>query len=234
MKGYVEATGGTIGRLTMCEGGLYSQGGDTTKVEYSYFTTDSVFLRGYSEWHRSVYSMKIGHHTSRAGDPEALSGVYGWFGLNGVSEIDLEAKGTQEGNNAASDDLNNCTLGVRCGYKGNYGYGIVNIGMLATHRLTVLTGKGNDNKVTLMTEGYYVATGDGMTITMPDNPQKGATIIIIQQTSGKVYFNGNGYEFCSGGSTRATAFSNVNGQWSLFLFDGDCWQGACLDGGTLW
>ena len=248
VKGYVEATGGTIGRLTMCEGGLYSQGGDTTKVEYSYFTTDSVFLRGYSEFHRTVYSMKIGYHTSHADDPKPLSGVYGWFGLNGVSEmvrynpnapglsyvpIDLEAKGTQEGNIAVSDYLNNCALGVRCGYKGNYGYGIVSIGMLATHRLTVLTGKGSIN-VTLQTEGYYVATGDGMTITMPDNPQKGATIIIIQQTSGKVYFNGNGYSFCSGGDTRATAFSNVNGQWSLFLFDGDCWQGACLNGGTLW
>lgn len=218
------------------------------KVEYSYFTTDSVFLRGYSEWHRSAYSMKIGHHTSRADDPKSLSGVYGWFGLNGVSEmirynptapglsyapIDLEAKGTQEGNNAASDDLNNCALGVRCGYKGSYGYGIVNIGMLATHRLTVLTGKGGTS-VTLQTEGYYVATGNGMTITMPDDPQKGATIIIIQQTSGKVYFNGNGHSFCSGGSTRATAFSNVNGQWSFFLFDGDYWQGACLNGGTLW
>ena len=244
----INANGGNIGGLSLRNDGLY-QGTDNTP-RYAYYSIDSMYLRGMraSNNNFTTYQLMFGFPTEeKNGSIVSRNAVsYVSHGLNGVVEFIRGTKGTapylelkggganDPGDVAVSDGTNECALGVKCGNATNgYGYGIINIGMLATHRLTVLTGKGSSD-VKLQTEGIYIATGSGRTLTMPDNPQKGTIVIIIQQTSGTVNFNGNGYSFCSGGSTRSSAFSNVNGQWSLFVFDGDYWQGACLNGGTLW
>ena len=243
----ITANGGTVGGLSLRNDGLY-QGTDNTP-RYAYYSIDSMYLRGRKVglWN-AEYKLMFGFPTTEDKDGKTVSRnavSYVSQGFNGVVELvrnasggeSLELRGGDKNADPNSvyvyEGTNECALGVRCGTAGNgYGYGIINIGMLATHRLTVLTGKGSSD-VTLQTEGFYVATG-GITITMPYNPQKGAIVIIIQQTSKKVYFNGNGHDFYSGGNTRRTGFSDSNGQWNLFLFDGVYWQCTYVLGRTLW
>ena len=243
----INANGGTVGGLSLRNDGLY-QGTEHT-MRYSYYSNDSMYLRGFraSTDYASTFHIALGWPsvTNPDGSITARSIGYANHGLNGAMEVVRQTKGgsntlklrgsgqIEQGDATVYEGDNECALGIRCGDSNTgYGYGIVNIGMLATHRLTVLTGKGSSD-VTLQTEGFYVATG-GITITMPYNPQKGAIVIIIQQTSKKVYFNGNGHDFYSGGNTRRTGFSDSNGQWNLFLFDGVYWQCTYVLGRTLW
>lgn len=242
VKGYVEATGGKMGALNLAGDGLYQ--GTLTSAEYAYYAIDSLYIRGAfaSSTGSYSYQIKMGIHHAES---EATGYSYTNHGLNGCVEftrsnkgnnnnVDLLCGGPSEGGNGAYYGTNECALGVRCGMERvGYGYGLISIGMLASHRLTVLTGKGSSS-VKLSTEGYYVATGAGMTITFPDDPQKGARITILNNTSGRVYFNGNGYKFYAGGDTNATASSSSAGEWDFFLFDGTYWQAAYVKSGRFW
>ena len=147
--------------------------------------------------------------------------------LRGSGQIETGDATVYEGDNE-------CALGIRCGDSSTgYGYGIVNIGMLATHRMTVLTGMGSSS-VKIQTEGIYIAQKSGMTVTMPDEPQKGAFLAVIQQVSGTIYFNGNGHKFRYGSSTNSTANSSKEGQWNFFFFDGNNWECNFIQGWRPW
>ena len=237
VKGYVEATGGTIGGLKLADDGLY-QGTENT-MRYSYYSNDSMYLRGFraSTNNASTFHIALGWPsvTNPDGSITARSIGYANHGLNGAMEVVRKTKGSsntlklrgsgqiEPGDATVYEGDNECALGIRCGDSNTgYGYGIVNIGMLATHRITVLTGKGSSN-VKLQTEGFYIATGNGMKITMPDNPQNGAVICVLQQCDGTIKFNGNGNDFKFGNDSTSDSRSGTAGQWNFFLFysDGD-------------
>lgn len=237
VKGYVEATGGTIGGLKLADDGLY-QGTENT-MRYSYYSNDSMYLRGFraSTNNASTFHIALGWPsvTNPDGSITARSIGYANHGLNGAMEVVRKTKGSsntlklrgsgqiEPGDATVYEGDNECALGIRCGDSNTgYGYGIVNIGMLATHRITVLTGKGSSN-VKLQTEGFYIATGNGMKITMPDNPQNGAVICVLQQCNGTIKFNGNGNDFKFGNDSTSDSRSGTAGQWNFFLFysDGD-------------
>lgn len=252
VKGYVEATGGTIGGLKLADDGLY-QGTENT-MRYSYYSNDSMYLRGYraSTNNASTFHIALGWPsvTNPDGSITARSIGYANHGLNGAMEVVRKTKGSsntlklrgsgqiETGDATVYEGDNECALGIRCGDSNTgYGYGIVNIGMLATHRITVLTGKGSSN-VKLQTEGFYIATGNGMKITMPDNPQNGAVICVVQQCDGRINFDGNGKKFKYGNDSTSTAYSGTAGQWNFFLFysDGynkDYWHCSYFNG-RLW
>lgn len=237
VKGYVEATGGTIGGLKLADDGLYQ--GTKNTMRYSYYSNDSMYLRGYraSTNNASTFHIALGWPsvTNPDGSITARSIGYANHGLNGAMEVVRKTKGSsntlklrgsgqiETGDATVYEGDNECALGIRCGDSNTgYGYGIVNIGMLATHRITVLTGKGSSN-VKLQTEGFYIATGNGMKITMPDNPQNGAVICVLQQCNGTIKFNGNGNDFKFGNDSTSDSRSGTAGQWNFFLFysDGD-------------
>ena len=235
VKGYVEATGGTIGGLKLAADGLY-QGTENT-MRYSYYSNDSMYLRGYraSTNNASTFHIALGWPsvTNPDGSITARSIGYANHGLNGAMEVVRKTKGSsntlklrgsgqiEPGDATVYEGDNECALGIRCGDSNTgYGYGIVNIGMLATHRITVLTGKGSSN-VKLQTEGFYIATGNGMKITMPDNPQNGAVVCVVQQCDGRINFDGNGKKFKYGNDSTSTAYSGTAGQWNFFLFYSD-------------
>lgn len=237
VKGYVEATGGTIGGLKLADDGLY-QGTENT-MRYSYYSNDSMYLRGFraSTNNASTFHIALGWPsvTNPDGSITARSIGYANHGLNGAMEVVRKTKGSsntlklrgsgqiEPGDATVYEGDNECALGIRCGDSNTgYGYGIVNIGMLATHRITVLTGKGSSN-VKLQTEGFYIATGNGMKITMPDNPQNGAVVCVLQQCDGTIKFNGNGNDFKFGNDSTSDSRSGTAGQWNFFLFysDGD-------------
>lgn len=237
VKGYVEATGGTIGGLKLADDGLY-QGTENT-MRYSYYSNDSMYLRGFraSTNNASTFHIALGWPsvTNPDGSITARSIGYANHGLNGAMEVVRKTKGSsntlklrgsgqiEPGDTTVYEGDNECALGIRCGDSNTgYGYGIVNIGMLATHRITVLTGKGSSN-VKLQTEGFYIATGNGMKITMPDNPQNGAVVCVLQQCDGTIKFNGNGNDFKFGNDSTSDSRSGTAGQWNFFLFysDGD-------------
>lgn len=237
VKGYVEATGGTIGGLKLADDGLY-QGTENT-MRYSYYSNDSMYLRGFraSTNNASTFHIALGWPsvTNPDGSITARSIGYANHGLNGAMEVVRKTKGSsntlklrgsgqiEPGDATVYEGDNECALGIRCGDSNTgYGYGIVNIGMLATHRITVLTGKGSSN-VKLQTEGFYIATGNGMKITMPDNPQNGAVVCVLQQCDGTIKFNGNGNDFKFGNDSTSDSHSGTAGQWNFFLFysDGD-------------
>ena len=237
VKGYVEATGGTIGGLKLADDGLYQGTGNS--MRYSYYSNDSMYLRGFraSTNNASTFHIALGWPsvTNPDGSITARSIGYANHGLNGAMEVVRKTKGSsntlklrgsgqiETGDATVYEGDNECALGIRCGDSNTgYGYGIVNIGMLATHRITVLTGKGSSN-VKLQTEGFYIATGNGMKITMPDNPQNGAVICVLQQCDGTIRFNGNGNDFKYGNDSTSDSRSGTAGQWNFFLFysDGD-------------
>lgn len=237
VKGYVEATGGTIGGLKLADDGLYQ--GTKNTMRYSYYSNDSMYLRGYraSTNNASTFHIALGWPsvTNPDGSITARSIGYANHGLNGAMEVVRKTKGSsntlklrgsgqiEPGDATVYEGDNECALGIRCGDSNTgYGYGIVNIGMLATHRITVLTGKGSSN-VKLQTEGFYIATGNGMKITMPDNPQNGAVVCVLQQCDGTIKFNGNGNDFKFGNDSTSDSRSGTAGQWNFFLFysDGD-------------
>lgn len=237
VKGYVEATGGKIGGLKLADDGLY-QGTENT-MRYSYYSNDSMYLRGFraSTNNASTFHIALGWPsvTNPDGSITARSIGYANHGLNGAMEVVRKTKGSsntlklrgsgqiEPGDATVYEGDNECALGIRCGDSNTgYGYGIVNIGMLATHRITVLTGKGSSN-VKLQTEGFYIATGNGMKITMPDNPQNGAVVCVLQQCDGTIKFNGNGNDFKFGNDSTSDSRSGTAGQWNFFLFysDGD-------------
>ena len=235
VKGYVEATGGTIGGLKLAADGLY-QGTENT-MRYSYYSNDSMYLRGFraSTNNASTFHIALGWPsvTNPDGSITARSIGYANHGLNGAMEVVRKTKGSsntlklrgsgqiEPGDATVYEGDNECALGIRCGDSNTgYGYGIVNIGMLATHRITVLTGKGSSN-VKLQTEGFYIATGNGMKITMPDNPQNGAVVCVVQQCDGRINFDGNGKKFKYGNDSTSTAYSGTAGQWNFFLFYSD-------------
>lgn len=252
VKGYVEATGGTIGGLKLADDGLYQGTKNTTR--YSYYSNDSMYLRGFraSTNNASTFHIALGWPsvTNPDGSITARSIGYANHGLNGAMEVVRKTKGSsntlklrgsgqiEPGDATVYEGDNECALGIRCGDSNTgYGYGIVNIGMLATHRITVLTGKGSSN-VKLQTEGFYIATGNGMKITMPDNPQNGAVVCVLQQCDGRINFDGNGKKFKYGNDSTSTAYSGTAGQWNFFLFysDGynkDYWHCSYFNG-RLW
>lgn len=248
VKGYVEATGGTIGGLKLADDGLY-QGTENT-MRYSYYSNDSMYLRGYraSTNNASTFHIALGWPsvTNPDGSITARSIGYANHGLNGAMEVVRKTKGSsntlklrgsgqiETGDATVYEGDNECALGIRCGDSNTgYGYGIVNIGMLATHRMTVLTGMGSSS-VKIQTEGIYIAQKSGMTVTMPDEPQKGAFLAVIQQVSGTIYFNGNGHKFRYGSSTNSTANSSKEGQWNFFFFDGNNWECNFIQGWRPW
>lgn len=249
VKGYVEATGGKIGGLKLADDGLY-QGGSTSK-RYAYYAIDSLYLRGMraSRNNSTVYQIKFGWRSVDNADgtisPKGMG--YADHGLNGAVEfirttkgntsyVNLRSRGaTETGDGAAYEGTNECALGVRCGDSTTgYGYGFINIGMLATHRVTELLGEGKIS-TKLKTEGIYIADA-GITITLPDDPQPGTRITVLQNTPRKVIFNGNGYRFKHGTSISPgyEANSDKNGQWNYFIFDGTFWECSYVQSGNMW
>lgn len=249
VKGYVEATGGKIGGLKLADDGLY-QGGSTSR-RYAYYAIDSLYLRGMraSRNNSTVYQIKFGWRSVDNADgtisPKDMG--YADHGLNGAVEfirttkgntsyVNLRSRGaTETGDGAAYEGTNECALGVRCGDSTTgYGYGFINIGMLATHRITELLGEGKIS-TKLKTEGIYIADA-GITITLPDDPQPGTRITVLQNTLSKVIFNGNGYRFKQGTSISPgyEANSDKNGQWNYFIFDGTFWECSYVQSGNMW
>lgn len=249
VKGFVEATGGKIGGLELADDGLY-QGGSTS-VRYAYYAIDSLYLRGMraSRNNSTTYQIKFGWRSVDNADgtlsPKDMG--YADHGLNGAVEFIRKTKGTtpyvnlrsrgasETGDGVAYEGTNECALGVRCGDSTTgYGYGFINIGMLATHRVTELLGEGKIS-TKLKTEGIYIADA-GITITMPDDPQPGTRITVLQNTSSKVIFNGNGYKFKQGTSISPgyEANSNKDGQWNYFIFDGSFWECSYWQSMNMW
>lgn len=72
------------------------------------------------------------------------------------------------------------------------------------------------------------------TVKFPANPVLGVQLIVIQGTNQKVHFDGNGHSFQQGTDVSSSANSNQNGQWNLFIFDGQYWQCIYITGHLLW
>ena len=81
--------------------------------------------------------------------------------------------------------------------------------------------------------GVVLCTNDSdMTLTLPDNPVDGQTLIIIQGSSGKVYIvPPNGKEIHFGGSIKHSSdignnrfWSGTKGQFNILVFINDAWQ----------
>lgn len=81
--------------------------------------------------------------------------------------------------------------------------------------------------------GVVLCTNDSdMTLTLPDSPVDGQTLIIIQGSSGKVYIvPPNGKEIHFGGSIKHSSdignnrfWSGTRGQFNILVFINDAWQ----------
>ena len=72
------------------------------------------------------------------------------------------------------------------------------------------------------------------TVKLPANPALGVHLLVIQGTNRWVHFNGNGHSFQQGSDISSSANSKQNGQWNLFIFDGQYWQCIYITGHLLW
>ena len=72
------------------------------------------------------------------------------------------------------------------------------------------------------------------TVKFPANPVLGVQLLVIQGTNQKVHFDGNGHSFQQGSDVGSSANSNQNGQWNLFIFDGQYWQCIYIQGHLMW
>lgn len=78
----------------------------------------------------------------------------------------------------------------------------------------------------------YCSNGSDMTLTLPDSPVDGQTLIIIQGSTGKVYIvPPNGKEIHFGGSIKHSSdignnrfYSGTRGQFNILVFINGAWQ----------
>ena len=71
---------------------------------------------------------------------------------------------------------------------------------------------------------------EGGTFKMPSDPPDGMLIVVIQTGSRKINFEGNGHGFQSGTNYSQSCNSNAAGQWTLFYYDGWCWNTVYMNG----
>lgn len=70
----------------------------------------------------------------------------------------------------------------------------------------------------------------GGTFKMPSNPPADMVIIVIQTTNNRITFDGNGHSFRSGNNTNSKADSSIQGQWTVFFFNGSEWETVYFNG----
>jgi hypothetical protein len=74
------------------------------------------------------------------------------------------------------------------------------------------------------------------TVKLPSSPTVGQFLIIVQATGKRITINGNGHYFKHGTHTHSsqTFYSDTDGQWNFFLFDGTYWQCVYLTSNDPW
>lgn len=90
----------------------------------------------------------------------------------------------------------------------------------------------NDQQIPNGVGVVYCSNGSDMTLTLPDSPVDGQTLIIIQGSTGKVYIvPPNGKEIHFGGSIKHSSdignnrfYSGTRGQFNILVFINDAWQ----------
>ena len=99
---------------------------------------------------------------------------------------------------------------------------------LAFATASVFSDTTADGKHTI----YLCSSGN---FTMPKDPTDGLLIIVIQTAAGRIYFDGNGKRFRIGSNISdpgVKAISNVNGQWSFFIYSGSYWYCNFIEPGN--
>lgn len=94
------------------------------------------------------------------------------------------------------------------------------------------TGIYKDRQIPNGVGVVYCSNDSDMTLTLPDSPVDGQTLIIIQGSSGKVYIvPPNGKEIHFGGSIKHSSdignnrfWSGTRGQFNILVFINDAWQ----------
>ena len=221
----IVASGGKIGEWTIKDGGLTTAYGSKACIEMrgpkSFFRLDS-------------------DNTTNGG---SLLDIYNSSGrvISIVSE-DSDEAALYIRNNASNRNLAISTFGnnsflARVGEAttiNRFAYACVRTGAVNVDFDDLFVSKetsGNKfpGNVIITTNYSYEQT-----VKFPSNPALGVQLIVIQGTNQKVHFDGNGHSFRQGSDVNSSANSAQNGQWNLFIFDGQYWQCIYITGHLLW
>jgi len=221
----IVATGGSIGEWTIKDGGLTTAYGSKACIE----------MRG----PKSSFRLDSDNTTNGG----SLLDIYNSSGrvISIVSE-DSDEAALYIRNNASNRNLAISTFGnnsflARVGEAttiNRFAYACVRTGAVNVDFDDLFVSKetsGNKfpGNVIITTNYSYEQT-----VKFPSNPALGVQLIVIQGTNQKVHFDGNGHRFQQGSDVNSSANSAQNGQWNLFIFDGQYWQCIYITGHLLW
>lgn len=221
----IAATGGNIGAWTIKDGGLTAAYGSKAYIDMrdskSSFRLDSNnTTNGGSLLSIYNYSGRVISIVSEDSDESAL-----YIRSNGVKR---NLAISTFGNNSFLARVDEATTINRLAYA-CIRTGDVNVDF--DHFLVTKETSGNQYPGNvIITDNYNYE----QTVKFPAKPVLGVQLIVIQGTSMKVHFDGNGHSFRQGSDVSSSASSNQNGQWSLFIFDGQYWQCVYIGGHNLW
>lgn len=220
----ISATGGSIGAWTIKDGGLSAAYGSDAKISLysssSFFELDSNMNSG------GGYLLRMRNDNGGVIDLQCYA--------DNKTALSILSNGA---NTLAISALGNSNILSRIG-EGT----VINRLAYACARVSdtnvyfdriFLTRETGDYKI----PGNMIVTTNqttDQTIWLPKRPVLGVSLLVIQGTNRQVNFNGNGHSFQQGSDVNSSANSNQNGQWNLFIFDGQYWQCIYITGHLLW
>lgn len=226
MTNNIVASGGSIGEWTIKDGGLSAKYGSNAKI--SLYSSDNFFDLDSNNNTNGGYLLRLRNDgggslyiSCYSTDKAAL------FVRNNCGEhLAISTFGRNSFISRAKDK--ECTMINRFAYA-CIRTGEVNVdfdNFFVSHETDGNKYPGN----MIVTTNYSYE----QTVKFPANPALGVQLIVIQGTNRKVHFDGNGHRFQQGSDVNSSANSNQNGQWNLFIFDGQYWQCIYITGHLLW
>lgn len=220
----ISATGGSIGAWTIKDGGLSAAYGSDAKISLysssSFFELDSNMNSG------GGYLLRMRNDNGGVIDLQCYA--------DNKTALSILSNGA---NTVAISALGNSNILSRIG-EGT----VINRLAYACARVSDTNVYFDQIFVTRETGNYKIPgnmivttnqTTD-QTIWLPKRPVLGVSLLVIQGTNRQVNFNGNRHSFQQGSDVNSSANSNRNGQWNLFIFDGQYWQCIYITGHLLW
>lgn len=220
----IEATGGSIGAWTIKDGGLSAEYGSNAKI--SLYSPDNFFALDSNNNTNGGYLLSL---RNDAGGSLYIS-CYGtdkaalFVRNNNGEHLAISTFGRNSFISRPKEGTMINRFAYACIRTGDVNVDFDNF--FVSHETDGNKFPGN----MIVTTNYNYE----QTVKFPANPVLGVQLIVIQGTNKKVHFDGNGHSFQQGTDVSSSANSNQNGQWNLFIFDGQYWQCVYIPGHLLW
>ena len=224
MTNNIVASGGSIGEWTIKDGGLTATYGSNAKI--SLYSSDNFFALDSNNNTNGGYLLSLRND----GGGSLRISCYGsdkaalFVRNNGGEHLAISTFGRNSFISRAKEST----------MVNQFAYACIRTGEVNVDFDAFFVSKETDG---IKYPGNMIVTTNynyEQTVKFPANPALGLQLIVIQGTDKNVHFDGNGHSFQQGSDVSSSASSNRDGQWNLFIFDGQYWQCVYITGHNLW